>query len=179
ESAHRRLAHRQIDLAIDVTLWCVAPKAARTVQCAPIVAVRVESRSIRQSDVGRDPCKLGAAAEVRRCSVKIETIDAALLAVRQEELRPVLADRHAVVEFCAVVLAPETARKGEAVQMPLLRRRTSFDRVEHDPYPKPSGMIANSFVEPEKHRVEKRRRKQIELAVRESKAVQSMTQRND
>jgi hypothetical protein len=65
------------------------------------------------------------------------------------------------------------------MQMTLTGRWTGLDGIEHDPYPKPSGMIANSFVEPEKHRVERRRRKQIELAVRESKAVQSMSQRND
>jgi len=63
--------------------------------------------------------------------------------------------------------------------MPLLRCRTRFNRVEHDTHPEPPAIIANSFVEPEKHWVERRRRKQIELAVRESKAVQSMTQRND
>jgi hypothetical protein len=73
----------------------------------------------------------------------------------------------------------ETVRERKAMQMPLTGRWTGLDGVEHDPYPKPSGMIANSSVEPKQSWVERRRHKQIKSASREIQAVESMAQRNN
>src|SRR6185437_14845623 len=94
----------------------VPPQSACAVQRAPIAALAVDSRAIRQTKRLRDLCEQPALAEPAAGRVERVGEHLSSEAMRQIEPTAVRAPCHSIVQLGGIRLAAQTFAQGETVQ---------------------------------------------------------------